>query len=552
MRLAPSPRKTLAFLVTISLRGRNPRRSYSSSSDEHLIKKFSDAVKQFSQRPQLSPQIGARPRNPHPFEYNALMKEFGRSGNLEEVLRLFREMKYFYCRPDVVCYSTVIDSLVVWNRPREALAVFAEMIVLGMDPDLACFTILVKLYSCCLKQFALAYDVIGWMVKCGINPDVIAYSTLITGLCWAGRAEEALGVLDWMLEEKCVPNVHTCTPIVQAYCYTGRIESAKSFVVTMERVGCWPNTVTYNVLIEALCKVRAFDEVEKVLGESRMKGWEPDEISYSIYMDGLCKLGMVCKAFIVLEIMTEKGLLPNAVTLNILLDCLCRGSKVWEARCLLERSAELKWDVDVVNYNTVMSRLCDIGMWSAVLKLFTDMLKKGIVANAWTFSILINSLCKAGKHRKAKCIFNSKGFVANVVTYTSIIHQFYVAREMEEVHQLFSKMEEEKVLPNVVTYTIMINCLCQEGKFLEAMKFFHRSLKDGFSPHLVAPIIDALVRSGKIRDTLNLVAQIREWGLTIEFCIFRSLIQAFCGIGCCQSTEIHKVCHILDKMLGVR
>jgi len=52
----------------------------------------------------------------------------------------------------------------------------------------------------------------------------------------------------------------------------------------------------------------------------------------------------------------------------------------------------LKWDVDVVNNNTVMGRLRDVGMLLAVLKLFTDMLKKGIVAHTWTFSILIDSL----------------------------------------------------------------------------------------------------------------------------------------------------------------
>ena len=71
-------------------------------------------------------------------------------------------------------------------------------------------------------------------------------------------------------------------------------------------------------------------------------------------------------------------------------------------------------------------------------------------------------------------------FVANVVTYTNLIHHFYVVREMDEVHLLFSKMEEEEVLPNVVTYSNMINCVCQERKFLEAMKCYHRSLKDGF------------------------------------------------------------------------
>ncbi|ONK76484.1 uncharacterized protein A4U43_C03F28560 [Asparagus officinalis] len=550
MRLPPSTRKTAAFFIKISLhRPQNPR---PFSSDQTLIAKFSYAVNRFSQiPPPVSPQISSRPQNP--FEFNALMQDFALSGNLSQVLRVFREMKSLHCNPDLVCYSTMVDSLVAANRPREALAVFAEVIVLGMGPDLACFTILVKLYSCCLKEFDVAYEIMGWMVKCGTDPDVVTYSTLIAGLCWDCRVEEALGVLDWMLELNCVPNVHTCTPIVQAYCSIGKLDNARRFMGTMERIGCLPNIVTYNVLIDALCKMEAFDEVERVLGEcSTMKGCEPDEVSYSVYMDGLCKSGMVREAFEVLEVMIEKGLRPNAVTLNILLDCLCRGSRVWESMCLLEKSAELKWDVSVVNYNTVMRRLCDVRGFSAVLKLFNDMLKKGIDANTRSFSILIYCLCKAGKFRLAMSVLNSKGFVANVVTYTTLIHHFYVAGEMDEVYNLFNKMDEEKVSPNVVTFSIMINCFCQQGKFLEAMKCFQRSLKDGFSPHLAALLIDGLVTGGKIRDVLNLIERIREWGLTVDFCIFRSLIRAFCRMGCCQSGEIYTVCNILDKMLRKR
>ncbi|WOK92492.1 pentatricopeptide repeat-containing protein [Canna indica] len=550
--LSPSPfAQSILRRLPVHIR----RLSSQESSRNDLIISFSELVKRFPNKAPCAsppPVTGARPRCPHPFEYASMMEAYGRAGDADEALRLLREMKSFSCRPDVVCYTAVIDSLASSGRPAEALAVFEEMASAGAAPDAAAFTVLVKLYACCLMQFDVAYEVVRWMVKSGCAPDVVTYSTLIAGLCWAGRIEEALGVLDLMLEEECRPNVYTYTPIVQAYCCRGRIKEAKRLLNTMEAIGCPPNTVTFNVLIEALCKIAAFDEVEMLMKDCALKGWEPDTITYSIYMDGLCKFGRAEKSFELIEVMLEKGLCPNDLTLNILLDGLCRGSKACEAKCLLERSAELEWNATVVNYNTVMSRLSDIGRWSAVLKLFTDMFKKGITANSWTFSIVIHSLSKTGMLNLAKFVFNSKGFVANVMTYTTLIHYYSLAGRPHDVHLLFQKMAEESISPNRITYSVMINCLCKDKRFLEAIGCFYRSLGDGYSSDLVAHLMYNLVSCGRLKEMINLLQWILKQGTAIDVCIFHKLINAFCRMGYCKSAKIYDVCHILDKMLQIR
>nr|CAD1833594.1 unnamed protein product [Ananas comosus var. bracteatus] len=385
------------------------------------------------------------------------------SGDADHVLRLFREMKSFRRAPDLACYTTVVHSLVAARRPHAALSVFKEMASSGWPRT--------------PFRFGLRGGEVDGEVR--VPPDVVTYSTLITGLCWAGRVEEALGVLDLMLEDQCRPNVRTYTPIVHAYCSIGRIEEAKQLANAMGAVGCPPNTVTYNVIVEALCTVGALDEVGNLINDSVSNGWKPDAITYSIYMDGLCKFGKLDKCVEVFDEMTARGLCPTAVTLNILLDCLCRGSEAWEAKYLLERSRELEWNADVANYNTVMSRLCSGGRVLAVLKLFTDMLKKGIAPNSWTFSIVVNSLCRAGKLRKARCIFDSKGFVANIVTYTTLIRYLHLAGENDEVCLLFYKMVEENISPNHTIYRIMIDCLCTKGRFLVAIGCFLGLLRMG-------------------------------------------------------------------------
>ncbi|KAK8956974.1 hypothetical protein KSP39_PZI000425 [Platanthera zijinensis] len=171
-----------------------------------------------------------------------------------------QEMKDFNLWPDVVCYTIVMDSLVTVNCPEQAMDVFKEMIFVAIVPDTACCTVLVIL----------------WKKNCSCFPDTLTYATLIVGLCWDSRVEEAFGVLDYMLEDGCLPNVYTYTPIVNAYCSMGKLCQAKDLVKTMENTSCLPNNVTYNALIKAFCKIGAFDEVEKLLEESQRNIWMPD------------------------------------------------------------------------------------------------------------------------------------------------------------------------------------------------------------------------------------------------------------------------------------
>ncbi|EHA8592393.1 pentatricopeptide repeat-containing protein, mitochondrial [Cocos nucifera] len=479
------------------------------------------------------------------------MKAFSRAGNISEVLRLYHEMKQSNVEPNIPCYTTVIDALVAANRPVEAEEVFREMIDSGVEPDNAAYTIMVKLYSCYLKRFDSAYEVIRWMVRRGCDPDVVTYSTLITGLCRAGRVTEAWAVLDQMLERNCTPNAHCYSPILQAYCSEGKIDAAKRLMESMRNMGCSVDAVTYNILINGLCKIGKFEEVESLLKDSVSKGWKPNAVTYNTYINGLCKVRKAEKAFEQLEIMLGKGLCPTIVTLNILLDNFCQVfPKVWEGKHILERSSELGLEVDVVSYKIVMSRLCENGKWLGVLKLFTDMLKKGIRPDTQTFNILIYSLCKGGKFQKAICIFRSKGFVADIVTCNILIHEFYMVERINELCLLFSNLDMEKNAPDMVTYNTLVDCLCRNGKFLEAVNFV-RSLEDGFPSEPVAHLTYWLVRGGKLVELLRVFEEMSKQGLVLDVRIFNFLIKAFCRIGSCQNGEITKVSFILEKMLGI-
>jgi pentatricopeptide repeat protein len=130
-------------------------------------------------------------------------------------------------RPDASCFTTATAALSSVSHPKATLAVLEAMAMDGVVPDITACTMLVGVYINCLRWFDSTYEIMQWMMANGVAPNVVTYSTLISGLCSASRVAEALGILDMMLEEECEPNAHTYMPIMHTYCVRGRIHNVK-------------------------------------------------------------------------------------------------------------------------------------------------------------------------------------------------------------------------------------------------------------------------------------------------------------------------------------
>lgn len=385
----------------------------------------------------------------------------------------------------------------------------------------------------------------------GCEPNVVTYSTLIAGLCKAGRIDDALNLFDQMLQRGCAPNEHTYAPILRACCSEGRIQEAKELIESMSSHNCQPDVVIYNILVYGLCKIGDFDEVERVIDASKRNGWEPDAITYSTYIAGLCHAGKAQKALWQLDGMIQKGLKPTSIGLNILLEGIGREMNISTSRVLLEMCGELGFDVDIISYNTVMNQLREMGRWVDVLTLFVDLFKKGLQADSHTFNILIFSLCKAGEYRMVRSVFKFKGFVPDVFTSDILLREFYMSGEVRELSFVLGYLDKCDIVPNMFFYGTIVDCLCRSGRIFEAVNFV-RNVENGYPTDPVSRLTYWLVRMGRVGDVLMLIEEMLKKGLVLESRIFDQMITAFCHKGFCGTAEVSKVEFLLDRMLGNR
>uniref|UniRef100_A0ACD5Y9G5 Uncharacterized protein n=1 Tax=Avena sativa TaxID=4498 RepID=A0ACD5Y9G5_AVESA len=482
-------------------------------------------------------------------DYNRLLAALARDGDGDGALRVLRCMRQ-PCAPTAASYTSAMSALSKAGRPADAAALFDDMLAHGVAPDRAAFSLLLHIYSSHLGLPSAARSVLLWMSGLGLHPSPIDYADLVFSFCRAGRLPDALQVLDEMRALGYPLTTHVYAPVLQAYCASADIQSADALIASMRLSGCHPDVVIYNIYIHGLCKAGDFHGVERVIEESGRNGWVPDTVTYSTYIAGLCRCGYVDAAFRQLEIMVANGLQLTVVGLNILLDHAAQELDMWVGKEVLERCEALGFEVDVVTYNTAMDHFCKKMKWLRVLKLFTDLLKKPITPDARTYNILISCLCRAGKFQLAKFVFSCKGFVADTVTCNILIHEFYGAGKEDELGFLFSDANAAKIVPDTITYTTLVDCLCRSGRRSEAANLV-RHIDEGYPAEPVAHLTYWLVRSGHVREALRLFDEILAKGVPLHSRVFANVIKAFCRKGPVDCTDMTQLCSVLDRMLGI-
>ncbi|XP_010519906.1 PREDICTED: pentatricopeptide repeat-containing protein At5g25630 [Tarenaya hassleriana] len=183
---------------------------------------------------------------------NSLIKGFtevmDRDG-IYEVLSLMKECKV---KPDVITYSTVMN---VWSSAGymdKCAQVFEEMINAGVRPDAHVYSILAKGYIRG-KEPEKAEEILERMIesKHECRPNVVIFTTVISGWCSGRRMEDAIRVFDKMCEFGVSPNLKTFETLMWGYLEAKKPWKVEEVLQLMREFGVKPEKSTFMLLAEA-------------------------------------------------------------------------------------------------------------------------------------------------------------------------------------------------------------------------------------------------------------------------------------------------------------
>ncbi|KAK1386151.1 putative pentatricopeptide repeat-containing protein, mitochondrial [Heracleum sosnowskyi] len=209
--------------------------------------------------------------------------------------------------------------------------------------------------------------------------------------------------------------------------------------------------------------------------------------------------------------------------------------KLDDALVVFDKMLKMRPLPNVIDFAQLLTALVVMKQYPVAVSLFRDICTLRIPVSIITLSIVINCCCHSNRLDYAFSLFASifkRGFVPNVVTYTTLIRGLLSQHKSAEARLLFTNLIKLKELqPNVVTYSTMINGLCKTGHIDMALWLFRFMGKSDSPPNTVTytAIIDSLCKRGLADDALNLHSEMMEKGILPNVWTYSPIFQVLCN-----------------------
>lgn len=450
--------------------------------------------------------------------------------------------------------------------------------MVGIDSSLAEMAFSIYMIALCyggnLDAACLCIDKI---VNHGFLPSLSAYNSLIKCLYHEGLAERVKPLLEIMQDQGFVPDRATFLILSNEQCKLGDFSSAFEFLDQMEERGIRPGVAIYDSIISHLGREHRIPEAETLFNRMCEAYVEPDETfyatminaysknglaikahrlfmqmlengvqpsshSYTALINGLIKKNMTEEGCQYIDRMLEDGIKPNTVFYTSLINQFLRKREFEFAFRLLELMDKSKIEIDLVTYIIIVSG-CSRIIRSIKGKFYSKISKK---AKDTLFDLLHQqSLLPADKELKGlvksheelnlsafkfiQTIPNSP-LLPNLYLYNGLISCFCWADRMQDAYSHFGLMQRKGVLPNQVTFTILIDGHMRFGETNCAIKLFNKMNASGYAPDRVLynTLIRGLCNSGRFLDALSVMHMMHKRGLAPSHNSYENLLRSLC------------------------
>lgn len=143
----------------------------------------------------LTRQMKAAGIIPDTVVLNLIIKAYSKCLEVDDAIRVFREMGLYGCEPNAYTYSYLAKGMCEKGRVNQGLGFFKEMRSKNLVPKGGTYVILI----CSLameRKFEDAIEIVFDMLVNSLSPDFLTYKCLLEELCRDGRGDDAFELLE--------------------------------------------------------------------------------------------------------------------------------------------------------------------------------------------------------------------------------------------------------------------------------------------------------------------------------------------------------------------
>ncbi|XP_021749641.1 pentatricopeptide repeat-containing protein At3g25210, mitochondrial [Chenopodium quinoa] len=169
----------------------------------------------------LSKQMKALGVVPDTYVLNMIIKAYAKCLQVDEAVRVFREMGLYGCEPNAFSYGYLFKGCCEKGRVWQGFGFFKEMREKGLVPSSGAYMVLV----CSLaleRKFEDAVEVLRDMLENSLKPDLLTYRTLLEEMCRDGKGIEALELLEEFRKKDVAMGERTYNELVDSLHFVDR------------------------------------------------------------------------------------------------------------------------------------------------------------------------------------------------------------------------------------------------------------------------------------------------------------------------------------------
>ena len=383
-------------------------------------------------------------------------------------------------------YSKIMLQLAKAARQDEAMKLLKRMIELGISPDESTYALAI---SSCLKarDWQVALNLFEYMCSKGVSPSVNTYTAIIQVCSRAKKLKECEKMFQKMKEENIPPNIHTYSAMITAYLVAGNSKSALQLYDRSLEAGFTPNEHMYIKALHACGRLgdstRAFALFDQFLNE----GYTPKHyvmlhLFYSLVSDGLWE-----KSISLLDNLPKLyKIQPTVRIYNAVLSCISQSSCVPSVAFdvfedMRNNGLEPNWPT----YDCLTLLCIQNQDYDTALQLFSEIRQSKLMQDASAFNRLLLLHKRCGDQNSIKSTFDEMKRHHIQPDAFSYNVRVSASTELEEIMELWSDMQMNKVVPNQRTFNVFIFACAQNGYWSKAFDFLLQMEKQGIERSLI-------------------------------------------------------------------
>ncbi|WVZ92406.1 hypothetical protein U9M48_038476 [Paspalum notatum var. saurae] len=456
--------------------------------------------------------------------WNGMMSAYVKNDRCGDAVGVFREMVWSGARPNEFGFSCVVNACTGSRDLEAGRQVHAMVVRMGYNDDAFTANALVDMYSK-LGDIDMAAVVFESMPAA----DIVSWNAFISGCVIHGHDHRALELLLQMKSSGLLPNVYTLSSILKACAGAGAFNLGQQIHGFMIKADADSDEFISVGLIDMYGKDGFLDDARKVFNFMPRRNL----IMWNALISGCSHGGQHCEALSLFHRMREEldldvnrttlaavlkstasleaishtrqvhalaekiGLLSDSHVTNGLIDSYWKCDRLDYAIRVFEESCS----DDIISSTSMITALSQCDHGEEAIKLFVQMLRKGLEPDSFVLSSLLNACASLSAYEQGKQVHAhliKRQFTSDVFAGNALVYTYAKCGSIEDADMAFSGLPER----GVVSWSAMIGGLAQHGHGKKALELFHKMIDEGVAPNHITltSVLSACNHAGLVDD----------------------------------------------------